>query len=242
MKKTKTAALLLAILMLTTITAHADWTTPEANLAHYQELYGEASEGYTRIRYNAQGPEVADIKQKLTELGFFAQRVTENYYRTLETSVRVFATQLRIGGDGSEVTPLMQAMLADTANMPHAISPAIDHFTYGWEANSTSYTAYTYQQLTRSSVTQGTRVGFQGKITAAKSSGGVWHYAITMENTPERVLYVTYQPLPRTTVFQSGDTVTVFGVTDGDQASPIEGMETPALTVAADRIGYAPQQ
>lgn len=242
MIKRKTAAALLAIMILTTATALADWTAPDANLARYQDLYGEASEDYTRIRYNAQGPEVADIKQKLTELGFFAQRITENYYRTLETSVRVFATQLRIGGDGSEVTPLMQAMLADSTNMPQAISPAIDHFTYGWEANSASYAAYTYQQITRSSVTPGTKVGFQGKITAAESSGGVWHYTLSMENTPEKVLYVIYQPLPRTTVFQPGDTVAVFGVTEGAQSSTLASMDTPALTVTADRIGYAPQQ
>lgn len=240
MRKTKKAALLLALLLLLQAPALADWTAPDANLAHYQETYGEASELYTRIRYNAQGSEVADIKQKLTELGFFAQRITENYYRTLETAVRVFATQLRIGGDGSEVTPLMQAMLADAASMPRAISPAIDHFTYGWEANSTSYAAYTYQQLTRSSVSPGTKVGFQGSITAAQNDGGVWHYTIAMENNPERTLHVTYQPLPRTTVFQTGDAVAVFGVAQGAQSAPIEGMETPALTVAADRVGYAP--
>lgn len=241
MRKTKTAAWLLAILLLAATCASADWTAPDANLAHYQSLYGEASEGYARVRYNAKGPEVTDLKEKLTALGFFAQRITENYYRTMETAVRVFATQLRIGGDGSEVTPLMQAMLADPANMPQAVSPAIDHFTYGWEANSAGYIAYTYQQVTRSSVADGTRVGFQGKITAAENSDGAWHYVVEMENNPERVLYVDYRPLPRTTVFQPGDAVAVFGVTQGTQAAPVAGIEGSALLIAADRVGYAPQ-
>lgn len=237
LRKTILAILLLG---LAAAPALADWTPPEANLAHYRAEYGDAAENYRTIRYNASGQEITEIKEALTGLGFFAQRVTDKYLRTLETAVRVFAGQLRIGGNGSEITPLMQAMLKDAENMPRAISPAIDHFQYGWEQSTSSYAPYTYQRLTRSSVLTNTQVGFTGRIDRAVRTGGDFAYSIVMEGDPDQVVYVTYAPLPRTTMFQSGDVVAVFGVTQGEGSLPHTGMETPLLTIAADRIGYAP--
>lgn len=238
--KTRWLAALLALLVLAGAPAKADWTAPDANLSKYQDEYGEASEGYKRIRYGAEGAQIAEIKEKLATLGFFGNRISNNYYRTLETAIQVFAGQLRIGGDGSEITPLMQAMLADSANLPRAISPAIDVFEYSWEPNGTSYTAYTYARVTRSSVVQDTKVGFSGKIVAAHSSGNSYTYAIQMENDPAKLVYTTYQPLPRTTVFQQGDEVSVFGTTQGEQSMGYDGMTEQAVLVNADRIGFAP--
>lgn len=220
--------------------ALADWTPPNANLTYYQSAYGEASEEYTRIRYGASGPQITAIKEALAGLGFFPYRITENYYRTLESAVRVFAGQLRIGGDGSEITPLMQAMLADAANMPRAVSPAIDHFAYGWEPSNSSYTPYTFSRLSRSGVAQNTRVGFQGTIQAYHLDAGTYTYAVAVDGNAESIVYVQYEPLPRTTVYQVGDSVAVFGTTDGTRALSYDGMDAEALVVSAAQVGYAP--
>lgn len=238
MKKRWLAAILTLLLWIAA-SASAEWTAPDANLALYQERYGEASEGYKRIRYGAEGDNIAAIKEALSELGFFPYRISNNYYRTLEAAVRIFAGQLRIGGDGSEITPLMQAMLADSANLPRAVSPLIDVYEYSWEPNANTYTPYTYARVTRSSVVQGVKVGLSGKVVAIHGTGGTYTYAIEMENDPEKTVYATYQPLPRTTVFQPGDEVTLFGTTQGEQSFAYAGMAGSAVTIAADRIGYA---
>lgn len=230
-------ALLLAVCLLPIGAALADWSAPDANLSYYEGLYGEASESYRRIRYGNEGETVAEIKQKLMDLGYFANKIGNTYHRTLETAIRVFAGQLRLGGDGQEVTPLMQAMLADSANLPQAISPAIDVSAYSWEENTT-FTAYTYARVTRTSVQQDTSVGFSGRITTVVDGGDTFHYVVEMESDPEKVVYVSYQPLPRTTRFQLGDEVTVFGVTQGLQTLTFTGMTAEQLLVKADRIGY----
>lgn len=220
--------------------AWADWTGPEANLAAYEKEYGEASEAYKLIKYGAESEAVGKIKEILSDLGYFGNRLSNNYYRTLETAVRVFAGQLRIGGDGSEITPLMQAMLADPGNMPRAISPAIDVYAYSWEPTGNTYDAYTYSRITRKGVQEDAMVGFSGRIAFSTSDGGVHYYAVEMEEDAEKLVYVSYAPLPRTTVFQTGDSVAVFGVTKGLQSLSYEGMEEEVLLVTADRVGYSP--
>lgn len=237
--KTRWMALLAALCLLLGSVAVADWTAPDANLSQYEEQYGQAAESYRRIRYNDSSEQVAAIKQTLAGLGYFPYRVSNNYYRTLQTAIRVFAGQMRIGGDGSEITPLMQAMLANPSALPQAISPVIDVYEYGWEPNSSTYTAYTYARVTRTSVQQSTKVGFEGRIQSAQQSGGIWYYTVIMENDPEKMIYVSYSPLPRTTVFQAGDSIAVFGVTQGMQSLPYTGMSASLLLVAADRVGYA---
>lgn len=231
-------AALLALALCATGTALADWSEPDANLAHYEALYAEASEEYKLLKYGDEGASVAKIKETLTALGYYTTRVSNNYYRTLEVAVRVLATQLRIGGDGREISPLLQAMIADTAKLPRAISPVIDVSQYSWEEGS-AFVPYTYTRITRSSVQKDAPVGFSGIITDATSKGNTYYYIVEMENDPEKRVYVTYQPLPQTTVFQPGDEVTVFGVTQGTQANAGEGAETPTLLVIkADRVGY----
>lgn len=241
MKSKRFIAGLLACLLLGTGLAYADWTAPDANLAAYEAQYGEAAEEYKAIRYGADGEAIATAKETLAAFGFFPYKVSNNYYRTLETALRVFETQLRLGGDGSTLSPLVQAILADKANLPRAISPAIDVYDHSWEPDGKSFTAYTFARLSRTGVQTDTRVGFYGVITAMASASGDYTYCVQLEDDPEKIVYVTYEPLPRTTVYQVGDAVAVFGVTQGEQSfDAYLGMETPALLVKADRVGYAP--
>lgn len=228
-------ALLLAALMLAG-TAAADWSEPDENLARYEAQYAEASEAYKRIRYNAESADIAKIKEALAKLGYFPYTISEKYHRTMVASLRVFVGQMRLGGDGNEITPLMQAMLADSASLPAAISPVIDVSDYMWEKEAD--TMYTYARLTRASVQTDTKVGFAGRVAACQTDGAAYWYAVEMESDPEKVVYVTYSPLPRTTVFQPGDSVAVFGTTRGEQSFAWARMDQPALTVEADRIGY----
>lgn len=242
MKTRRFAAVLAALLALAVaIPVVADWSGAQDNLPKYESLYGADAEGYKAIRYNAQSSQVSKIKEALAQLGFFPYKVSDNYYRSLESSIRVFAGQMRIGGDGSEITPLMQAMLADGANLPKAISPVIDVSEYSWEpdTSSTTFTPYTYQRLNRTSVQSGTKVGFQGRIVASVYSGAVCYYAVQLGSDVENRVYVTYEPLPQTTVFQTGDEVAVFGTTAGSQSLGYEGMQDSALNIRADRVGYA---
>lgn len=232
------AWLLLALLLLSG-QALADWTAEDANVERYTQQYGAASEQYKRIRFNAEGERIVEIKEALASLGYFPYRISDNYYRTLEVAVRVFAGQMRIGGDGSEITPLMQAMLADSAAMPKAVSPLIDVSAYAWESSGNHNTWYTYARLTRSSVLTDTQVGFVGTVALCAVDGGQYRYVIVMEKDTEKAIYVTYQPLPRTTVFQEGDSVIVFGTTRGEDSFAQAGMSKTALHVQADRIGYA---
>ncbi len=229
---------LLSVLLLPAI-ASADVTPKDANLAKYQEQYGEASAEYKRLRYGAEDGAIVGIKEALATLGYFPHRASANYYRTLEIAMRVFYQQMRIGGDGTEITPLAQAMLVDAASLPEAISPVIDVGPYSWDPDSGNYTAYTYARVSRSGVASGTSVGFAGQITATARDGAKYYCAVQMEGDPAKVVYVAYQPLPRTTVFQAGDSVAVFGVTQGQQSLPYEAMSATALLVSADRVGYA---
>lgn len=238
MRKQWLAALLAAILLLSG-TALADWTAPDANLYDYEDRYGEASEEYKTIQYGDESETIGKIKETLSLFGYFANRTSNTYYRSLQTAIQVLQTQLRIGsGDGREITPLIQAIIADVSNMERAISPAIDTSAYSWE-ESTTYTAYTYTRLMRGSVRTDTMVGFTGEIMLSAPDGKGYHYAVRMEDDPEKMIYVAYEPLPRTTVFQPGDIVSVFGVTQDEQTLSHEGMDEPALMVKADRIGYA---
>lgn len=242
MNTKRLAAVLAALLALAAaIPAVADWSGAQDNLSKYEALYGGDAEGYKAIRYNAQSSQVSKVKEALAQLGFFPYKISDNYYRSLEASIRVFAGQMRIGGDGSEITPLMQAMLADSANLPKAISPVIDVSEYSWEpdSSSTSFTPYSYQRLNRTSVQNGTKVGFQGRIVASVYSGAVCYYAVQLDSSDaDSRVYVTYEPLPQTTVFQTGDQVAVFGTTAGSQGLGYEGMQEAALNVRADRVGY----
>lgn len=221
--------------------ALADWSAPTAQLDAYTAAYGDAAEGYKVIRYGAESAQVATVKAALATLGYFPFSTSNNYNRSLERAARLFATQMRIGGDGREITPLMQAMLADAANLPPAISPVVNTANYTSDSESGGYIPYTYARITRTSVQQDVSVGFDGTISAWILIGNTHYYAVQMDNDPQKVLYVAYQPLPRTTVFQPGDSVSVLGVTQGLQSYPYPGMADAALTVAADRIGYTPQ-
>lgn len=238
MRKRSITAILM-LLLLTPVIALAGWTSDTEHLSYYEDIYGEASEQYKTIKYGASGQNIVAIKETLASLGFFPYRASENYYRTLQAAIQAFCQQLRIGGDGQEITPLMQAILADSKNLPKAISPAIDIYAYSWESDSTQYISYTYARIMRSSVRTDTKVGFSGKLVSVVESGGVQHCVVEMENDPEKRVYVTYQPLARTTVFQPGDEIAVFGVTQNLQTLSYEGMDEEHLMVAADRVGYA---
>ena len=216
------------------------WGTSETeNLARYEAEYGEAAEGYKRIRYGATSAQVEEIKQALADLGYFANRVNQSYYRTLEIAVRVFCRQLHIGGDGQTITPLVQAMLDDPAGLPRAVSPAIDVYLYSEEKEEAQYVAYTYARLTRNNTLNQVAVTFCGVIEQAMNQGSAQVLTLQMESDAEKRVYVQYEPLPRTTRFQAGDKVTVFGVTQGLQAMPYPGMDAERLLVRADRVGYA---
>lgn len=221
--------------------ALADWSSSTARLADYTAVYGDAAESYKAIRYGAESAQVAAVKTSLSSLGYFPFAISNNYNRSLERAARLFATQMRIGGDGREITPLMQAMLADAANLPPAISPVINTTPYTSDPDSGGYVPYTYARVSRTNVREDTHIGFDGTITAWTREGDTCRYAVQMENDPQKVLYVTYRPLPRTTVFQPGDRVSVLGVTQGLASYPYPGMTNEALTVAADRVGYTPQ-
>ncbi len=239
--KKRLLSILLLLLVALPLAAIADVTPEDANLVRYESLYSAQSEAYKLIRYGAEGERIVAVKEALALLGYFPYRVSDNYHRTLEIALRVFGQQMRIGGDGRVITPLVQAMLADARNLPKAVSPAIDVFPYSWEPNGTSYTAYSYARVNRTGVLTDTKVGFSGRIASAAKDGGTWYYAVEMEGDPAKVVYVSYQPLPRTTVFQPGDSVAVFGVTQGQQSLPYAGMQAGALLVNADRVGYAPE-
>ncbi len=232
-------AVLLAAALLLGGAALADFTSPTANLTQYQAQYGEASAAYKTIKYGESGARITALKEALSGLGYFANRASENYYKTLEIAIRVFCQQMRIGGDGQSITPLAQAMLADAANMPRALSPALDIFAYSWEPNGTDYTPYTYARVTRTGVRTDTKVGFTGKIVITAANGATQYCLVQMEDDPAKIVYVSYQPLPHTTVFQAGDSIAVFGVTQGQQALSYSGMQAIALLVKADRVGYA---
>lgn len=225
---------------LTAGAAGADWTSPTANATAYEAQYAEAAEAYKSIRYGAESARVAAVKEALATLGYFPYQPNNNYNRTLQRALRLFVTQMRIGGDGEEITPLMQAMLEDADSLPRAISPAISLSEYTSDTDASGYTPYTFTRLSRSGVQQSTKVGFQGRIVGWAVSANVYHYVVEMDDNPERHVYVRYEPLPRTTVYQPGDLVAVFGVTQGEQSLPHDGMDTPALLVHADRVGYAP--
>jgi hypothetical protein len=234
----KPICFLLVALLLLSSAALADWTAPDANLAQYTDVYAEVVEGYRLIKYGATGTHIATLKESLATLGYFPYRASENYYRTLETAIRLFTQQMRLGGDGQTITPLMQAMIADASHLPKALCPVLDLSSYSWQEEDTGFTAYTYARLTRTSVLEDTQVGFFGKITVAEKSGETYYYTIALEDDAQKHVYVAYQPLPRTTVYQAGDAVAVFGTTQGEQALPYPGMDTAALYIKADRIGY----
>lgn len=233
----KLFAALLATAMLCGAAA-ADWTAPDANLIPYAEKYAEAASEYRRLEYGATGSRIVEIKNALNALGYFPFRASEAYSRSLEVAMRLFYQQMRLGGDGRIITPLAQAMLLGGDTMPKAIAPAIDLSVYSWEPNGSAFTPYTYARVTRTSVREDVQVGFSGTLVAVAKSGGTYFYAVQMEDRAERIVYVSYTPLPRTTQFQTGDAVTVFGVTQGLATPGFDGMQTEALLVRADQVGY----
>jgi len=220
-------------------TACAAWSAEDANLAHYESIYGQATAKYQRIKYGANGNNIQAIKEQLASLGFFANRINQSYFRTLEIASRVFCQQMRIGGDGSEISPLMQAMLADAANLPRAICPGIDIYGYSRDTNTTQYVPYTYAYLIRANTRQDVKVGFVGHVDAVYEMQGTQVLSLRLDADVEKQVYVTYTPLPRTTRFQAGDDVSVFGVTQGLQVFSYPGMEAEKLTIRADQVGYA---
>ncbi|MCL1963436.1 MAG: hypothetical protein FWF69_00025 [Firmicutes bacterium] len=232
------AALAALFLFLFLGVAHADWTAPDQNLEKYTQAYTEAAAGYKLLKYGASTQQVARLKTALAALGFFPYTISENYYHTLETAVRLFAQQMRVGGDGREITPLLQAMILDTDNMPRARVPVVNTAPYAMPEGSSTFTPYTYARLTRASVALDTQVGFPGRIAAKAQNGDTIYYVVRMEDSPDKIVYVAYQPIPHTTVFQAGDAVTVLGITRGKQALPYPGMEAEVLVVEAERVGY----
>ena len=235
----KRACAALVALLLLIGCAYADWSAPDLNLEKYTEKYAETIAKYKRLQYGASTPQVASLKEALAKLGFFPYLISENYYRTLETAIRLFVQQMRLDGDGREITPLVQAMILDTGKMPAAIVPVIDVLPYSGPGNDTNFAPYTYAQISRNSVLSGAQVSFRGKITAKAKSGGESYYAVQMEGDPAKRVYVAYQSPQHTTLFQPGDDVLVFGVTQGRQSLPQPGMEEEALFVKADRVGYS---
>ncbi|MDR2657108.1 MAG: hypothetical protein LBB86_04705 [Oscillospiraceae bacterium] len=215
----------------------ADWSAPTANLAAYEAQYADVMTDYKRIRYGTESETVQRVKQQLRDLGFFDNRINTSYFRTLEIATRVFCQQMRIGGDGREITPLMQAMLADPSTQ-RAVSPGINIYTYSSTHDETKFLTYTYAQLQRPNTQRDASVGFTGTITYVSNEGSIQYMAMTMEGRSDWIIYLVYQPLPRTTRFQAGDAVAVFGVTQGSQSMPYDGMAEERLTVQADRIGY----
>ncbi|MDR1569952.1 MAG: hypothetical protein LBS72_05635 [Oscillospiraceae bacterium] len=218
--------------------ARADWSAADENLTRYAEKYSEAAENYTKLRYGANNETIQRIKQQLHDLGYFDNRIDQNYGRTLEKASRVFCQQLRIGGGGEEISALMQAMLSDPQNMPYAISPGINIYNYSRYGDQSAYTPYTFAQLSRSNVRTQTQVGFTGRIGAVFNEGSVQYISLRMEDNADYTVYVVYQPLPRTTRFQVGDRVAVFGETQGTQSLAYEQMGSERLLVRADRVGY----
>lgn len=209
--------------------------------AEYEERYAQISAEYGRIRYGDTNEDIIPIKERLKELGYYAYNVNDRFHRTLEIALRVFCQQMGLEGDGRELTPLLQAILRNEPDLPAAISPQIDTSLYSYEPDGMTYTPYTYARLMRESVREQASVGFEGQIVQV--AGGVdepYLYAVQMEEDPEQIVYVSYQPLPRTTAFQAGDRVAVFGVTQGLTAVAQMGTETQRLSVAADRVGFLP--
>ncbi|GHU70291.1 hypothetical protein FACS1894184_15540 [Clostridia bacterium] len=229
--------LILIILTISPGLAAADWSAPTANLALYEERYADAVSEYKRIRYGTENDTVQRIKQQLNELGFFDNRINTSYFRTLEIATRVFCQQMRIGVDGRDITPLMQAMLADPTTQ-RAVSPGINIYTYSSTRDETKFLTFTYAQLQRPNTLQGASVGFTGTVKYVSNEGSIQYMAMTMEDRPDRIVYIVYLPLPRTTRFQVGDTVAVFGVTQGLQSLPYDGMRDEQLVVQAERVGY----
>ncbi|MDR1598703.1 MAG: hypothetical protein LBS11_02340 [Oscillospiraceae bacterium] len=215
----------------------ADWSAPTANLAAYEELYAREIQDYKRVRYGMESADVQRIKQQLRDLGFFDNRINTSYFRTLEIAARVFCQQTRIGGDGREITPLMQAMLADPAAQ-RAVSPGINIYTYSSTRDETKFLAFTYAQLQRPNTQREASVGVKGKVAGVNNEGSVQYISMVMEDRADRIIYIVYQPLPRTTRFQAGDAVAVFGVTQGPQSLPYDGMREERLVIQADRVGY----
>jgi len=230
-------AVLIIILVFTGSVA-ADWSSPTDNKEYYTQKYGKAAQSYARIRYGAKSDAVQRIKEQLNSLGYFDSRIDQNYGRTLEKASRVFCQQLRISGGGEEISALMQAMLSDPQNIPRAISPGINIYNYSRDGDQTAYTPYTFARLSRTNVRSQAQVGFQGQITSLTNEGSIQYIALRMEDNADRIVYIIYQPLPRTTRFQQGDRVAVFGVTQGIQSFSYASMRTQRLTVKADRVGY----
>lgn len=221
------------------VIADADWSAADENLEFYTQKYGSiAAANYKRISYGAKNDTIQKIKEQLQALGFFDNRVDQNFGRTLEKASRVFCQQMRIGGGGMEITALMQAMLTDSRSMPQAISPGINIYSYSLYGDQSAYTPYTYARLTRSNVRSQAQVGFAGRVDAVENVGSVQYIMLRMEDNKDNIIYIVYQPLPRTTRFQAGDRVAVFGVTQGLQSFSYTGMTKERLVVKADRIGY----
>lgn len=234
-------ALALCLAFGAALSAFAWGTSETENLAKYEAAYGEAASAYKRIRYGATSDQVEKAKQALEDLGYFANKVNQSYYRTLEIAVRVFCQQLHLGGDGREITPLVQAMLADPAGLPRAVSSAIDVYLYSEEQEEAQYVTFSYAQLMRNNTQNQTQVTFTGVVEQTVNQGEEQILMLQMENDSEKRVYVRYVPLPRTTRFQVGDKVAVFGMTQGLQALPYQDMDAECLLVQADRVGYAPK-
>lgn len=233
---TATLAIMMAI-TLVPLAALADWSAPEANLAALEEQYAQAIPDYKRIRYGAESDDVQRVKQQLRDLGFFDNRINTSYFRTLEIAARVFCQQARIGGDGREITPLMQAMLADPSAQ-RAVSPGINIYTYSSTRDETKFLTFTFAQLQRPNTRIDASVGIRGRVVGVSNEGSIQYMSMMMEDRADRIVYIVYQPLPRTTRFQAGDAVAVFGVTQGMQSLPYDGMREEQLLIQADRVGY----
>jgi len=186
---------------------------------------------------------VLRVKEALHELGYFENRMNPTYYRTLEVAARVFAQQMKLGGeskDGAEISPLMQAMLADWQNLPRAVCPNINIYLYSSTGDELQYLPFEWSRLQRSDTREGRSVGLQGVVGQVQDTGSLQLFVLWVGGDAARPVYVTYQPLPRTTRFQAGDKVAVFGVTQGFQAFEALGLDGEAVAVKADRVGYAP--
>ncbi|MDR2505209.1 MAG: hypothetical protein LBD16_03790 [Oscillospiraceae bacterium] len=232
--------ILLALAIIVSLFANAalaDWSSPSANQALYEAQYAEQIDSFTRLRYGSESAVVKRVKQQLSDLGFFTGRIDENYGKTLVKASAVFCQQMRITGGGNEISQLVQAMLADPSSMPRAISPGINIYEYSRSGDQSAYAPYNYAQMTTKNKQAQANVGFSGSVVNIVNVGSV-QYMILKMLTDEQIVYVTYQPLPRTTRFQVGDTVAVLGETNGFGSLEPEGFAQERLCVTAVRVGY----
>lgn len=228
-------ALILALVMLCA-SSLADFSELGEMNDYYIEKYTEAAKKYGRLRYGMVDKAVKVVKQQLKDLGYYNNRIDENYGKTLIKASRTFCQQLRIDGGGEGISPLFQAILADKDNVPYAISPAINIYTYSRYGDETVYTPFTFQQVSKAKA--GVSVGINGTIVSVVNQNTKQYYVVRMAGGDSNLVYVEYEPAPRTTRFQAGVRVAVFGKVNGGGSYEYDGMGDTRVVIVGDRVGY----